>query len=158
MHQHPKILQHEPTWSPQVSDPDLPMLLVYDKNEWFFNDFGKSTFSFLEPLGPPLWSFLTLWGSLWAPLGLPLGSSWVLLGSLGTLRGSPGAPWDLSGPPWRTLTSLWVHPSASTWLHFKHFDLPKRILRRPEDVRGPRMCTFWLPAAGILCNLNSEIT
>ena len=50
-----------------------------------FYDFEQSTVSCFDPLGHPPSLLLNLLGSLWASPGLPLGSSWAVLGSLGPL-------------------------------------------------------------------------
>ena len=58
--------------------------------------FDTKTLSFLKILKNPLFHVLTLlgihlrpfelsWAHFWASLGVPLGSSWALLGSLGPL-------------------------------------------------------------------------
>ena len=69
---------------------------LYREKLLVFNGFKQSTVSCFGPLGHPPSPLLNLLGSLWAPLGLPLGSAWALLGSLGPLWGSPGAPWGLT--------------------------------------------------------------
>ena len=50
------------------------------KNQWFFDDFDNSTFSFLAPLEPPPWSLLGSLGSLETPFGASLVHLGALLG------------------------------------------------------------------------------
>ena len=116
------------------------------KNQLMFNDFEIASFSFLEALGPPPWPLLVLLGSLWASFGLPLVHPGVLLGSLGPILGSSGAPWSVF---WDQLGLLWLslgepeRSLGSTWLHLEHFELPWLHFDAPMEHFGTILDRNW---------------